>query len=84
VRAFSEPAVNRHSLQVEVNRRLYMDEKTRERNAGFPALKAHIDQLVKVLADYAAAQGSHACAHEHHGHGHGHQHNHGHHHDHKH
>lgn len=88
VRAFSEPAANRHCLQVEINRRLYMDEKTRERNSGFHALKAHIDQLVKVLADYAAAQGSHACAHDHHGHhhqhDHGHHHDHGHSHDHKH
>ena len=35
VRAFSDPAGGRHSLQVEVNRRLYMDERTRAKTAGF-------------------------------------------------
>jgi N-formylglutamate deformylase len=30
VRAFSDPQGGRHSLQIEVNRRLYMDERTRQ------------------------------------------------------
>ena len=30
VRAYSEPAEQKHSLQIEVNRKLYMDEVTRE------------------------------------------------------
>jgi N-formylglutamate deformylase len=87
VRAFSDPAAGRHSLQVEVNRRLYMDERTRERGPGFAALRRDLDRLVKVLADYAAERGSHACAagQDHgHDHGHDHQHEHGHDHDHDH
>jgi N-formylglutamate amidohydrolase len=80
VRAFSDPLSNRHSLQVEVNRRLYMHEKTRERAAGFAQLHEHIDRLVRVVAEYAAQQGSHACAHGHdHGRGHDHGHDHQHH-----
>ncbi len=81
VRAFSDPATGRHSLQVEVNRRLYMDERTRERSPGFAALRRDLDHLVKVLADYAAERGSHACAA---GHDHGREHGHNHHHDHDH
>ena len=76
VRAFSDPASGRHSLQVEVNRRLYMDESTREKNAGFAALKRDIDSLVQGICSFAADRGSHACAHEHH-HDHHHDHEHG-------
>jgi N-formylglutamate amidohydrolase len=79
VRAFSDPKGGRHSLQVEVNRRLYMDERTRERTAGFAKLQADLSRLLEQVAAYAAERGSHAC--EHHGHGHGHDHHHhGHHH----
>jgi N-formylglutamate amidohydrolase len=78
VRAFSDPAAGRHSLQVEVNRRLYMDESTREKSAGFAALRRDIDSLVARVCAYAAERGSHACAHDHdHHHDHGHDHPHG-------
>jgi N-formylglutamate deformylase len=83
VRAFSEPKANRHSLQVEVNRRLYMDERTREKSPGFGPLRADLDRLLDAVCRYAAERGSHACAHpshEHHVHGpdcgHGHDHSH--------
>ena len=61
VRAFSDPPAGRHSLQIEVNRRLYMDERTRD-SRRIPALRAHLDRLVRVIAEYAAERGSHACA----------------------
>jgi len=53
VRAFSDPARGRHSLQVEVNKRLYLDETTRERLPGFATLQAHLMHLVDALTDYA-------------------------------
>jgi N-formylglutamate amidohydrolase len=53
VSAYSDPANGRHSLQIEVNRKLYMDEETRERTAGFAALKATLDALAVTIADYA-------------------------------
>lgn len=86
VRAFSDPAAQRHSLQIEVNRRLYMDERTREKTPAFAALKRDIDRLLKTVADYAAQRGSHVCRDDshHHGNGHGHSHSHGHDHDHDH
>jgi N-formylglutamate amidohydrolase len=89
VRAFSDPKANRHSLQVEVNRRLYMDERTRAKNAGFAALRANLDRLLKAVAEYAAEHGSHRHEHgghdhHHHDHDHDHDHDHGHTHSHDH
>jgi N-formylglutamate deformylase len=82
VRAFSDPKAHRHSLQVEVNRRLYMDERTRERNAGFAGLQANLSKLLERAGEYARERGSHVCAahgHDHHGHSHHHHdHDHGH------
>ncbi|HTS24130.1 MAG TPA: N-formylglutamate amidohydrolase [Casimicrobiaceae bacterium] len=56
VRRHGRPAERRHSLQIEVNRKLYMDETTLERNAGFSALQADLARLVEALADYVRAR----------------------------
>lgn len=80
VRAFSDPAAGRHSLQVEVNRRLYLDEGTGSRTPGFARLARDIERMVNAICDYAAERGSHRCD-ARHGHGDHHQH-HVHHHDH--
>jgi N-formylglutamate deformylase len=83
VRAFSDPKGQRHSLQIEVNRRLYMDERTRARNAGFEGLQRNLVTLLEAVSLYAAERGSHLCAghdhhgHDHHGHDHAHDHSHG-------
>jgi N-formylglutamate deformylase len=53
VRRHGRPKENRHSLQIEVNRKLYMDEESFERNANFPKLKADLDALVAALAGFA-------------------------------
>jgi N-formylglutamate amidohydrolase len=47
------PGEGRHSLQIEINRGLYMDEALIERSAGFAALQADIDGLVATVAAYA-------------------------------
>ena len=49
VRRYGEPARQRHSIQVEVNRKLYMDEATLEPHAGFATLHGHLRQLVERL-----------------------------------
>ncbi|HKF72070.1 MAG TPA: N-formylglutamate amidohydrolase [Stellaceae bacterium] len=53
VRRHGRPKQNRHSLQIEVNRKLYMDEESFERNANFAKLKADLDALVAALARFA-------------------------------
>jgi N-formylglutamate deformylase len=49
VRRYGDPAKNRHSIQVEVNRRLYMNEKTLEPHEGFEPLKQDLRSLVETL-----------------------------------
>lgn len=49
VRRYGRPADHRHSLQLEVNRKLYMDEVTLEMHQGFAQLQAHLRTLVELL-----------------------------------
>jgi N-formylglutamate amidohydrolase len=56
VRAYSNPAARRHSLQLEINKRLYMNESTRERHAGFAPLQANLTRLVEAIKDYLEAE----------------------------
>ena len=53
VRRHGRPAENRHALQIEVNRALYMDERTRAKTANFARLKADLTHLVEALADFS-------------------------------
>ncbi|WP_457330286.1 N-formylglutamate amidohydrolase [Rhizobacter sp. P5_C2] len=50
------PAERRHSLQVEIHRGLYMNETTRERSAGFPALQNALTAVSREIADYVKDQ----------------------------
>jgi N-formylglutamate deformylase len=56
IRANGAPAQGRHSLQIEVNRKLYMDEPSREPNEGYGALKACFTALASHLAAHVADQ----------------------------
>lgn len=49
VRRYGDPLAQRHSIQVEINRRLYMNEETLEPHAGFAPLQAHLRRLVQEL-----------------------------------
>jgi N-formylglutamate deformylase len=52
VRKHGRPAENRHSLQIELKRTLYMDEDTLQPTAGYDRLQRDLSQLARVLADY--------------------------------
>ena len=56
VRAYSNPAEGRMSLQVEINKRLYMDEATRQKSAGFAPLQRNLTTLIDAVLDYTAAR----------------------------
>ena len=56
VRAYSDPADRRMSLQLEVNKRLYMDEARREKTAGFATVQADLASLVDALLERAASE----------------------------
>ena len=49
VRRHSQPAAQRHSIQLEVNRKLYMDEQTLVLGPGFDKLKADLRSLIELL-----------------------------------
>jgi len=56
VRAYSDPRANRHSLQIEIRRDLYMDEARFERNEGFAGQQRVLGELVEALCTYARSQ----------------------------
>ena len=87
VRAYSDPGEHKHSIQIEVNRKLYMDEKSREPNINFVKLQGDITRLIEAIGAFAKANipnhgHHHDCGHDHHhdsGHPHhDHDHKHGH------
>jgi N-formylglutamate deformylase len=49
VRRYGDPAHDRHSIQVEVNRKLYMNEQTLELHAGYEPLKRSLRSMVELL-----------------------------------
>ncbi|MDQ7247333.1 N-formylglutamate amidohydrolase [Dongia sedimenti] len=56
VKRFGRPREGRHSLQIEVNRGLYMDEDKIEKTAGFAALKRDIDRMLAAVAEFVMTQ----------------------------
>ncbi|HEY3148909.1 MAG TPA: N-formylglutamate amidohydrolase [Dongiaceae bacterium] len=54
VARFGRPDEGRHSLQIEINRALYMDEDRIEKRADFAAFKQDMDRLVGAIADYVS------------------------------
>jgi N-formylglutamate amidohydrolase len=52
VRAFSDPSRGRHSLQIELNKRLYLQADGRSPSANFPKLQQALNALTIKLADY--------------------------------
>jgi N-formylglutamate amidohydrolase len=63
VKRQGRPAVNRHSLQIEVDRALYMNQKTLEKTRNFGQLQGDITLLIDALRDFAGARlEERACA----------------------
>jgi len=56
VRRHGRKDENRHSLQIEISRRLYMDETTFEKTVGFYKLQADITELVNVICDFVHSE----------------------------
>lgn len=50
VRRYGKPEQNQHSIQMEVNRGLYLDKDERDKNAQFGLLKTRIDFFIRTLA----------------------------------
>lgn len=51
VRRYGCPTEHRHSLQLEINRKLYMDEVTLAIHSGFVPLQSHLSSMVQRLLE---------------------------------
>jgi len=56
VRAFGRPEEGRHSLQIEINRKLYMDEVSLRPSENYGRLKADLRELTAALITWTRAQ----------------------------
>lgn len=54
------PAEHRNSLQIEIRRPIYMDERTRERNSGFDVLQRDLTSLLGDVSGYLEEQVAHS------------------------
>ena len=55
LRRHGDPHRKRHSIQLEINRRLYMDEHTLDLTEGTHRLRAHLSELAAMLVATSAA-----------------------------
>ena len=55
-RHYGRPAAGRHVLQIEVNRRLYMDETTHQKLPAFDRVRADIEELIVILTRLATTE----------------------------
>jgi N-formylglutamate deformylase len=56
IRRHSDPAAGRHSLQIELNRKLYMNEAEFTKTGGFAEVQTAIVTLAGAIRDYATAK----------------------------
>lgn len=56
VKLYSAPTRGRHSLQIEINKALYMDEKTGERSSNFANLKDDLTKFIAFCTEQAKRQ----------------------------
>ncbi len=57
VRRYGRPRERRHSLQIEIRRGLYMDEKSVEKSDGFETLRSALCDLLDAVANFTRANG---------------------------
>ena len=58
IHRFGDPANHRHSMQVEINRALYLDESNYEKSDGFDALRQDIEDVTDRLGAFVVEQAS--------------------------
>ncbi len=53
IEQYAQPTRGKNSLQIEINRALYMNEKTGKKTEGFEQLKKHCTEMIKFCTAYA-------------------------------
>ena len=59
VRAYADPAAGRHSLQLEINKRLYMQPHSFEKSEHFAAFQAHLMLLLDAIHQRFSPESTH-------------------------
>jgi N-formylglutamate amidohydrolase len=54
--AHGQPSVGRHALQIEMRRRLYLDEANVEPHEGFLTLRRHMSEIAQEICAYTRAE----------------------------
>ena len=54
--AHGQPSLGRHAMQIEVRRRLYLDEANVQPHDGFNALRQHIGEIANEICDFTRLQ----------------------------
>jgi N-formylglutamate amidohydrolase len=54
--AHGQPSLGRHALQIEIRRRLYLDEATVEPHEGFLTLRRHMGEITQAICTYTRAE----------------------------
>ena len=62
VQRYSRPSRGRHSVQIEVNKALYMDETSNERGDSFNSIRSDIEKFILMTAAYVRNQGMELAA----------------------
>ena len=52
INRFGDPENDRHSIQIEINRALYLDEATYEKSAGFDGLRRDLEEVSVAMASF--------------------------------
>lgn len=55
IAGYGQPFEKRNSIQIEINRTLYMDESTQKPNSSFKFFKEHCTQMIAFCANYCHA-----------------------------
>ena len=56
VEKYSNPAAGYHSLQLEINKTLYMDEETGEKTNNYNALKGDVEKVINFISTHIESQ----------------------------
>ena len=56
VRMVGAPDQNQHSLQIEINRKLILNDKTKEKVADYETLRANLTKLIGAIGQFAASR----------------------------
>jgi N-formylglutamate deformylase len=56
IREHGQPGTGCESLQIEINRKLYLDEETREPNARYSQTRRDVSHVLRVIAAFIQAE----------------------------